>query len=202
MTAQPSGVDLARVALQNARAAAKNAPTVKAPRQRTSVADRVRGGRDPMAFGDALMRMVAERGWESGVAAGGILDQWPTIAPELVGKVAAEKSGGIDRHLRSAPGVHAYATQLRLHHRQVLTRIQATPGGAAVKAVTTLPVAARSVPDHVQADTTASAAAAPAPVPIPARDKSAGYRRALAAHRATCANIPQPESAQQVGRTA
>lgn len=178
MTAELSGVDLARVALANARAAAKTAPR-QAPRKRTG-ARVARGGREPLAFGDALMRMMAERGWEAGVGGGSILDQWPTIAPELAGKVAAERFDETTGTLSLRPGSPAYATQLRLHQRQVLARIQAAPGGTAVKAVDILPVG-NLAPTTAAAD---DVLPKPAVAPVPEdRAPTAGYLRALAVHR-------------------
>ncbi|WP_194236081.1 DUF721 domain-containing protein [Streptomyces acidicola] len=35
----------------------------------------------------AIGALVTERAWEAPTAAGGIIDQWADIAPELVGKV-------------------------------------------------------------------------------------------------------------------
>lgn len=186
MTDEPalSGVDLARVALANARAAAKNAPAQKKPRRRTTTTRDTRTGRDPVAFGDAILRMMAERGWEAGVAAGSILDQWPTIAPELAGKVSAEAFDEDTGTLALRPASDAYATQLRLHRPRVVARIQAAEGGNVVKDISILPVgpAVRQPPN---------AAAEPEPQPGPAperrqarREAPEGYRQALSAHRA------------------
>ncbi|MFD3754750.1 hypothetical protein ACFWVT_31885 [Streptomyces cyaneofuscatus] len=91
-TTTPTGADLARIALQTARAAAKSAPQPKRTRTTTTRTQRS-GGRDPLPFADALSRMVTERGWATPAAAatmaGSVIDQWPTIAPELAGKVEA-----------------------------------------------------------------------------------------------------------------
>ncbi|MDX3488302.1 hypothetical protein [Streptomyces sp. ID05-18] len=74
----PSGADLARIALQTARAAAKSAPQPKRTRTTTTRTQRS-GGREPLPFPDALSRMVAERGGASPAAAaataGSVIDQ-------------------------------------------------------------------------------------------------------------------------------
>lgn len=177
-----SGVDLARVALANARAAAKTAPAQKKPHRTTRVVART--GRDPVPFGDAILRMMAERGWEAGVAAGSILDQWPTIAPELVGKVAAEAFDEDTGTLVLRPVSDAYATQLRLHRPQVVARIQATDGGHVVKAINILPVGHSSRPAPMQAPVAEMPTpSAPAARPV-RREPPEGYRQAIAAHRA------------------
>ncbi|MEE1809693.1 hypothetical protein [Streptomyces sp. BE133] len=103
MTDTNSGVDLARVALRNARAAAKAQPQSKR-RTGASVPRRTRGsGRDPLPFGETISKMVAERGWELAAAGGSILEQWPTIAPGLAGKVAAAHYDDETRSLHLRP---------------------------------------------------------------------------------------------------
>ncbi len=68
---ETSGVDRARIALRAAQAAAKQAPQ---PKRRTGAAAPRRAmgsaGRDPLSFGTAISRMVAERGWELAAAGG------------------------------------------------------------------------------------------------------------------------------------
>ncbi|WP_331726472.1 hypothetical protein [Streptomyces uncialis] len=65
-----SGVDLARVALANARATARTLPQTK--RRTGASTRRARGnGRDPLPFGAALTQMMAERGWDTAAPAPG-----------------------------------------------------------------------------------------------------------------------------------
>ena len=132
---EPSGVDLARAALAAARAAAKTRPAEPTRKKtRTSRATRT-GGRDPLALGSAITGMMTERGWEPPEAGGSILDQWPTIAPELVGKVAAERFEHDTGVLHLRPASPAYATQLRLFQAQTLRRIQEKTGSRSVRAL-------------------------------------------------------------------
>ena len=133
-----SGVDLARVALQAARAAAKNAPTQPQPRRKKTQA-LLRNGRDPLPVGTAVTHLIADRAWEVPTAGSNLVDQWPSIAPELAGKVHAERwdphSGCI--HLR--PASPAFATQLRLYQRQLIDRINTKATGCRVTSLRILP---------------------------------------------------------------
>ncbi|MFJ7495834.1 DciA family protein [Streptomyces sp. NPDC097727] len=68
-----------------------------------------------------MSKMVAERGRELAAAGGNILEQWPTIAPDLAGKVAVAHYDDETRTLHLRPGTPAYRTQLTLHQRQIIT---------------------------------------------------------------------------------
>ncbi|MFB7222387.1 DciA family protein [Streptomyces sp. NPDC056227] len=182
MTDQPvSGVDMARVALQAARAAAKAAPQPKR-RMGASAPRRVRtGGRDPIGFAAAIEQMMAERGWDMAAKGGSILDQWPTIAPDLAGKVAAVKFDTESRTLHLRPISRAYGLELKLHRRQVIDTVNAKVGDGTVQQLEVL------APGAV--DTPAPAPAAEADIldqqpaqPAEPKPKPAGYLAAKAAH--------------------
>lgn len=146
-----SGVDLARVALQAAMASAKNKPREKKARRITTKrADRT-GGRDPITFADAIQRMVTERGWKTPVAGGGLLAQWADIAPELAGKVAAERFDADTGTLHLRPASDAYGTQLRLHQARIIATINKHMGETLVEAIRALPVGAPTRPTPVAA---------------------------------------------------
>lgn len=132
-TRPSSGVDLARVALQNARAAAKSQPQTQ--RRTGASASRAArtSGRDPLPFATALSRMIAERGWDVATRGGSVIDQWPAIAPELAGKVAAIAFDDRTRTLRLRPVSPAYRTQLELHQRQITAKINAAIGQDTVR---------------------------------------------------------------------
>lgn len=176
-----SGVDLARVALQAARAAAKTAP---APKRRTGAArpKRPRGdGRDPLPFAAAIERMMAERGWDMAAKGGSIIDQWPTIAPELAGKVAAVKFDDETRTLHLRPVSPAYRLQLELHQRQIIDKVNATAGDGTVRTLKIL------APGHVDSppptEATPQDRRKPAPTePAEPRPKDPRYLAALAVH--------------------
>ncbi|MFF7365446.1 DciA family protein [Streptomyces sp. NPDC008125] len=191
MSDQPpvSGVDLARVALQAARASAKAAPP---PKRRTGAAPPRQarsGGRDPMGLGAAIGRMVTDRGWEQATAGGNLVAQWPTIAPALAGHVTAVRYDEETRTLHLLPATATYRTQLTLHQRDIITRINAAAGPDSVRRLEILRPAdlnARSAeaPQRT-APVTPTVARPPAEAPVKTReDASEGYHQALAAHRA------------------
>ncbi|MFH8873124.1 DciA family protein [Streptomyces griseus] len=195
-TTTPTGADLARIALQTARAAAKSAPQPKRTRTTTTRTQRS-GGRDPLPFADTLARMVAERGWATPAAAattaGSVIDQWPAIAPELTGKVNAVRFNATTGTLHLRPATPAYRTQLTLHQKQVIAKVNAVVGPGTVRHLEILRPAVLTSPHHTPpapSDTRSPApAAAPQPVAVsrePARQEAPeGYREAIAAHRAT-----------------
>ncbi|MFE0777092.1 DUF721 domain-containing protein [Streptomyces sp. NPDC058861] len=193
MTPAPetSGVDLARQALLAAREAAKarKSEVRQKPRRRTTTV--VRDGRAPLAFGTAIGMMMTERGLVAPAAGGSVLAQWDTIltaaAPELAGHVRAvaydEESGRLD----VVPDVPAYGTKARWIAPKLVAAANEAVPEANVRTVNVLAPAVRTA-------TTATAfpvAADPAPRstapagPVKTRETaSAGYRRALEAHRA------------------
>ncbi|MFJ3594581.1 DUF721 domain-containing protein [Streptomyces sp. NPDC090231] len=191
-----SGVDLARVALQNARAAAKTAPRPARTRTARSTSSR-RSGRDPLTFGEAIARMVAERGWHTTTAAAaksnGIIAQWPAIAPELAGKVEAVRYDSQNRTLHLRPVTPAYRTQLNLHQKQIIAKVNEVAGPDAVRHLEILRPAdltARPFHEPLSAGSSRAPEPAAAPRPVAATAESArretpeGYREAIATHRA------------------
>lgn len=79
MTAELSGVDLARQALVAAREAAKKSgATTKKPQRRTTTVVR-RDGREPLGLGSAISRMMTERGMVAPAAGGSVLAYFDTI---------------------------------------------------------------------------------------------------------------------------
>ncbi|MFD3567400.1 DUF721 domain-containing protein [Streptomyces sp. NPDC058667] len=188
---ETSGVDLARQALLAAREAAKARKTEarQKPKRRTTTI--VRDGRTPLAFGTAIGMMMTERGLVAPAAGGSVLAQWETIlttaAPELAGHVRAtafdEESGRLD----VVPDAPAYGTKTRWIAPRLIVAANSAVPDANVRAVHVLAPAART------ATTATSPAAADEPAPrqvVPAgpvktrETASAGYRRALEAHRA------------------
>jgi predicted nucleic acid-binding Zn ribbon protein len=184
---QPTGVDMARAALAAARAAAKTRPTQpqKKPRSRRTART---GGREPMGLGATLQAMMTERGWEPPEPGGSIIDQWPTIAPELVGKVTAEHFEHDTGTLRLRPVSDAYATQLRLFGPQILRRIHEKSGSRSVRALKIL--APGTAPETAQADVLEQPSAATVEAPVRTRETaSPGYRAAL---EAALTHRPEP----------
>ncbi|MFD3920244.1 DciA family protein [Streptomyces sp. NPDC058595] len=180
---ETSGVDLARAALHSAMQAAKRRPSEgKARRVTTKRADRT-GGRDPLTLAGAIERMVAERGWKTPVAGGNVLGQWADIAPELAGKVSAERFDADTGTLHLRPASDAYGTQLRLHQARIITTINQHLGEDLVRTIRTLPVGApgRPAPEPA-ADPTPHTAAPPVASTEP-RPRNPAYLATLAVAR-------------------
>lgn len=189
-TPESSGVDLARQALLAAREAAKKQGAVRQkPKRRTTVV--LRDGRAPLAFGTAIGMMMTERGLVAPTAGGSVLGQWETIlttaAPELAGHVRAVAFDNDSGHLEVVPDAPAYGTKVRWCAPKIITAANEAVPDANVRALHVLAPTSRTT-----TTATSSAAAndpAPRPVvpagPVKTRETaSAGYRRALAAHRA------------------
>ncbi|MCF2131025.1 DciA family protein [Strepomyces sp. STD 3.1] len=181
-----SGVDLARVALHQAREAAKSrgeSGTRKAKR-RTGATVR-RDGREPTGFAAVLQGLMADRAWDIPAAGGSILDQWPHIAASLSSTLAAHvqavafhvETGQLD--LR--PDSPAYATQLRLIGSRIVAAANDAVGTEAVRSVRVLAVGAIGAAPR---EAPALPAAAPqAPVKT-RKEGSPGFHQVLAAHQA------------------
>ncbi|MBP0453966.1 DUF721 domain-containing protein [Kitasatospora sp. RG8] len=128
-----TGADLARTALRAARKAAASRGDTPAKRPVVGLrrADRHgREAREPQPVADVFLALVAAHGWTLGTAGGGLRDRWPSI----VGPDAAAHwhLAGYDPHtrrLRVVADSPAWAAQLRLHHRRILTVLeQLRPG--------------------------------------------------------------------------
>lgn len=175
---QPSGVDLARAALAAARAAARTRPVEPKRKTRRSSGTSARRAGDPMGLGAAIGRMMTERGWEPPEAGGSILDQWPTIAPELADKVAAVRFEHDTGTLHLRPATHTYATQLRLYQAQILAKVQQARSGATVRSLKILPAGSA---DPTRGETTSAPERPQEPTPVRTRESaSPGYRETLA----------------------
>ncbi|WP_331729626.1 DciA family protein [Streptomyces platensis] len=190
--AEPSGVDLARVALHAARKAAKKRGGETTPSAHRKPAAARRGeGRDPQGFGAVLQRLMAERAWDLPVVGGSILDRWPdiaaAIAPQMPHHVTAAAFHAETGQLDLRPDSPAYATQLRLITPRIITAANEAAGTTTVRRVRVLPVGAAPTPPTVQAPVAAEPVEPRRPAPVP---PSEGFRQALAAHQAAWSGQP------------
>lgn len=195
-----TGADLARMALQAARRAAKTKPDTRRP-TRSKRSRSTRGdGRDPMPLGTALNRLMDEHGWDTAVTGGNLLDQWTDLCPELAGKVqpvAYDPERGI---LDLRPVSHAYATQLRWLERQLCQRINTKLGATAVRALRILPVAALAGQPAEPAPPVPERPATPVRTPETA---SPGYQQARAValqHKPDRTNLLTPTARAAIER--
>ncbi|MFE4577425.1 DciA family protein [Streptomyces chartreusis] len=185
-TPEVSGVDLARVALRQARAAAKRRgdSETRVPRRRPTAVRR--DSREPSGFAAVLTGLMADRAWELPAAGGTVLDRWPDIAaaisPQLPSHVTAIAFHPESGQLGLRPDSPAYATQLRLISARIIATVNSTVGTDAVRTIRVLP-AGGAAPEPRTAQP-APAAAAPE-TPVKTRETaSLGYRQAIAAHQA------------------
>ncbi|MFJ8661402.1 DUF721 domain-containing protein [Streptomyces sp. NPDC093795] len=140
---EASGVDLARVAL---RAAKEQAKAKGAAAQQKKQARRGGGlrsgaradGRDPMALGAAINRLITERGWETPAAVGGVMGRWPQIVGEDLAKhcVPLKFDDEPDaRVLTVQCDSTAWATQLRLLAPKLVARLNEDLGHGTVRVI-------------------------------------------------------------------
>ncbi|MFK0143207.1 DciA family protein [Streptomyces murinus] len=122
---EPTGVDLARVALLAAKEAARKrgdegGPAARRPKRLPHSLHRGDDGRDPIGLGTALSRLMAEHGWEAPVAGGSVLEHWDEIAnpdfagPDFARHVRAVAFDADSGRLDLLPDSTAWATQARL----------------------------------------------------------------------------------------
>jgi predicted nucleic acid-binding Zn ribbon protein len=134
------GPDLARAALEAARASAKS--RAKQPGRRSagganrSKRRRWSGAgpddRDPQPLGRLASRVATEHGWAERLAGGNVFGKWA----KLVGEDVAEHARPItlsDGELTVQADSTAWATQLRLLQRELIKRIAAGVGDGVVK---------------------------------------------------------------------
>lgn len=132
-----SGPDLVRKALAEAKAVSRAKGT--APRRQGR-----RGGglarpsgdaRDPVLFGAAIQKLVNERGWQDTTTAAGVLANWAqVVGPEIADH--CQPVSLLDGELVLVAESSAWATQLRLLTKTLLTRVREHAGdGVASKIV-------------------------------------------------------------------
>ncbi|KUL77630.1 MULTISPECIES: DUF721 domain-containing protein [unclassified Streptomyces] len=140
-TPEPSGVDLARVALraakEQARARGDAAHQKKQARRGGGLRSGARAdGRDPLALGAAINRLINERGWETPAAVGGVMGRWPEIVGEDVAKhCVPERYDEDERVLVVRCDSTAWATNLRLLAPTLVARLNEDLGHGSVRQI-------------------------------------------------------------------
>ncbi|MFI9601747.1 DUF721 domain-containing protein [Streptomyces sp. NPDC004069] len=140
---EPSGVDLARVALRAAKEAARargDAAQQRRQVRRGGLRSGARAdGRDPMALGAAINRLITERGWEAPAAVGGVMGRWPQIVGADVAKhCVPDRYDEDERVLTVRCDSTAWATNLRLLAPTLVARLNEDLGHGAVRAIKVL----------------------------------------------------------------
>jgi len=141
---EPSGVDLARVALRAAKEAARARGDAAQQKKQSRRGGGLRSGsgrdgRDPMALGAAINRLVTERGWEAPAAVGGVMGRWPEIVGEdLANHCVPESYDEDERVLIVRCDSTAWATNLRLLAPQLVARLNEDLGHGRVRLIKVL----------------------------------------------------------------
>jgi predicted nucleic acid-binding Zn ribbon protein len=139
----PTGIDLVRRTLEEARAAAraqgKDAGRGRgAPPAPRRVAGRRRSWsgpgpdtRDPQPLGRLARDLAKKRGWSTQVAEGTVLGHWASVVGHQIADHAAPTALN-DGVLSVAAESTAWATQLRMVQAQILAKIAAAVGNGVV----------------------------------------------------------------------
>ncbi|WP_406393707.1 DUF721 domain-containing protein [Streptomyces sp. NBC_00887] len=141
-----SGVDLARVALraakEQARARGDAAQQKKQARRGGGLRSGARSdGRDPLALGSAINRLITERGWETPAAVGGVMGRWTQIVGDDLANHCVPlryDEDPAERVLTVQCDSTAWATQLRLLAPQLVARLNTDLGHGTVRMIKVL----------------------------------------------------------------
>lgn len=139
-TSELSGVDLARVALRAAKEQARargDAAQQKKQARRGGLRSGARAdGRDPMALGAAINRLITECGWETPAAVGGVMGRWPQIVGADLARHCVPQRYDEDEHVLTVScDSTAWATQLRLLAPQLVARLNEDLGHGTVRLI-------------------------------------------------------------------
>ncbi|MFG2027152.1 DUF721 domain-containing protein [Streptomyces sp. NPDC048825] len=137
---EPSGIDLARVALRAAKEQARargDAAQQKKQARRGGLRSGARAdGRDPMALGSAINRLITERGWETPAAVGGVMGRWPEIVGEVIAlHCQPERYDEEAQELTVRCDSTAWATEIRLRAPQLVARLNQDLGHGTVRLI-------------------------------------------------------------------
>jgi predicted nucleic acid-binding Zn ribbon protein len=153
-----SGADLARAALAAARRRAREVEDGRAAQRRDrKIGSPRRSGarpddRDPQLLEATLARLLAEVGWETPAAIGGVIHGWADIVGSRIAAHCVPLSFD-DGVLTVQTDSSAWATELRNLSGTLLTTLNAAvprrsgPGGSTQPAITRLSVLGPNVPD-------------------------------------------------------
>jgi predicted nucleic acid-binding Zn ribbon protein len=131
-----AGPDLVRKALAEAKAAAKErGVAASSGRKPVRRVQRRRGDvGDPVRFGEAIQRLVDERGWQDTTTNAGVLANWASlVGPEIADH--CQPLSLVDGELVLVAESTAWATQLRLLTRTLQSRLREQVGDGVVQKV-------------------------------------------------------------------
>lgn len=179
-TPEPSGQDLARLALTRYKEAAKTAPATRKKTIRRTRATRG-DGRDPIGVGNLMKQLNVDQEWNVALEGASVQDRWTELCPQFAGHVDAVAFDDQHGCLVLRPGADGYAAHLRLMRSQLIDQINNKLGRKTVRQIRVLavgPVSSVGIPQQEPEST-------PRPQLGPVRTRetaSAGYRRTLQAN--------------------
>lgn len=96
-------------------------------------------GREPMALGAAINRLITERGWETPAAVGGVMGRWPQIVGDDLAKhCVPQRYDEDERVLTVQCDSTAWATQLRVLAPSLVARLNEALGHGTVRMIRVL----------------------------------------------------------------
>ncbi|MFJ4010831.1 DciA family protein [Streptomyces sp. NPDC090026] len=130
-----SGTDLARIALRQAKEAARTRGNAPKKIKRTSFRHARGDGRDPVPLLGVVKQLVVDRGWEGGANGGDLVARWRDIlgsrAEHWQPKTYDEETGTLTVVCSS----HGWATSLRLAARQIVAEVNEVLGKPTLKQI-------------------------------------------------------------------
>lgn len=125
--------DLPAIVVNRLRAAAAGRgfrPGMRSVRKskKEVVAPQFSDGRDPVSLADIAERLMAERGWQEPLAAGGVMGNWEKIVGQQISENCVPESLDNDGLLVVRARTTAWATQMKLLTPKLLRRIEEEVG--------------------------------------------------------------------------
>lgn len=116
--------------LRAAAAARGIRPGVHSVRRKNKeiIAPQFSDGRDPVSLADIAERIMAERGWQEPLAAGGVLGRWEEIVGREISENCVPESLDEDGLLVVRARTTAWATQMKLLTPKLMRRIEEEVG--------------------------------------------------------------------------
>jgi predicted nucleic acid-binding Zn ribbon protein len=132
--------DLANRVLARARQAARSLPASHSTtRREPTYSSAAPDSRDPSRVADALVSLVADRGWQAATAIGKIWGEWASlVGPTLAEHVRPEAFDRTTGRLTLRADSTAWATQVRMLSGQLRKRLQGEIPGEIVTDITVL----------------------------------------------------------------
>ncbi|WP_435058400.1 DciA family protein [Streptomyces sp. bgisy060] len=130
-----SGADLARIALRQAKEAARTRGNAPKKIKRQSYRHTRGDGRDPLLLQSVMKQLLVDRGWERGTDGGGLIARWPEILGPRAEHWQAQKYDEETGTLTVLCTSPAWATSLQLTARQIVAEVNEALGKDTLKQI-------------------------------------------------------------------